>query len=246
MNSHSSLPPENKVYIHPYFLSRFKVKNLKKKIYGTIVVAVSILLLVPGLTGAQHSHVVQDPQGDVVLETYTDRIEGVERPNVDIVKAEMSEKDGMVTVSLTVKGTITSSPDIHYYIWIHDGGVLDGAHVSGGIIYSNGECRLERGVGHEVLELAATGVGTSKLSVSFALEEIGNPSYLYISRVETFEYFMNAAEELETYMDEAEPLPHEIPKKDTGDEDDDSPGFPFLLMCAALVFAVLVYHKKKQ
>jgi hypothetical protein len=190
-----------------------------------------------------------DSEGDIVLETYTDRIEGVERPNIDITQVEITESNGIVTISLTVKGMIIISKDINYNIILYDGHKWTAS-----ISYNDGICKMEWTKNLEDIlnetYLEATGVGTNTLFINFSLEEFGNPLYLYISRVNTFEYCMDEFNTFESYMDFIEPKPHEIPLKDNEiqqeDKSNESPGFAFLLIIVALIFIVLIYYAKKR
>jgi len=117
-----------------------ELQRIKQKIRHIIlfVMVVQILYVIPALVSAQNNHVITDPEGDVVLETYTDRIEGVERPNIDITRAGIAKSNGIVTISLTVKGIITSSADINYHITIRDE-----YKWNAGISYNDGICKME-------------------------------------------------------------------------------------------------------
>ena len=208
---------------------------------------VQILYVIPALVSAQNNHVITDPEGDVVLETYTDRIEGVERPNIDITRAGIAESNGIVTISLTVKGIITSSADINYHITIRDE-----YKWNAGISYNDGICKMEwTDLEDNIKEiyLEANGVGTNTTFINFSLEEVEKPSYLYISEVNTFEYFMDEFDNFESYTDTCEPKSNETPPIDNEtqpvDKDNESPGFTFELLGIAFTLAVVIYYKKK-
>ncbi len=131
-----------------------------------------------------YSDVVTDPEGDVIRRVGPTEYdwEYVESPEIDITRIEISESGGVVTVSLTVKGTITDHPDIFYYVYLKDDSNGDF-----NIWYNNGDCQMsayieyDKGGFGNVFEPAVSGVGTDTLSFSFTREQIGNPDVLKIS-----------------------------------------------------------------
>ncbi len=239
------------------------IKMIAKK-YIALFAALALLLAVPGLASAGYSDVVTDGTGNVLRiigETEDDWIL-VENPQIDIVRVEVSETDEYVLVTLSVKGAITDSPDIEYEILMtsNDGGTYE-------IIYNDGECEMtaeryyDGGAFGNVFEPATDGAGTSTLSIVFTREQIGEPDILLISAV----YALDESK-LEVDMagpdaeyppgyDDKEDDNGVPPEDDNGDDNgeppkddngDDSPGFPFLLMGFGLIFAVLIYHRKKR
>lgn len=211
-------------------------------------VMVALLMFIPlTLVSARYNHVITDPEGDVTLETYIEQIKDIERPNIDIIRVELAENNSIVTLFLTVKGIITSSQGITYNI------LYDGHQWNASISFNNGICKMEwaKNLEEELNEtyLEFSGIGTDTLSISFSLEEFGKPSYLYISRVNTFEYFLDEFNNFEAYTDSKEPELHEIPLKDgetqLEDKNNESPGFTFLFIVIIFTIIVLIYRTKK-
>ena len=226
------------------------MKRIRQKMrYVMFVIVASLMFVTSTSVKAQYNHVMTDPEGDVMLETYTDFIEGVERPNIDITLVEMSENNGIITISLTVKGIVTSSAGINYHITLHDGYQWNAV-----ISYNDGICKMEWAENFEdnlkEIYLEANGIGNDTLSINFSLEELGKPSYLYIYRVKTFEYLLDEFDNFEAYMDSREPELHEIPlnnnKIELEDKNNELPGFTFLFLSLAFVVAIVIYHAKKR
>ncbi len=213
-----------------------------------------------------YSHVITDPEGDVIKWMSETEWVFVQNPDIDITEVEIYEVDGMVTVSLTVKGNIRDHPDIQYIIHM-----IDGNQGEFNIDYHNGICEVMASIGYDTggfanrFEAATNIVGTNTLVVHFNRAQIGNPEILWISYVATYDegnrevdYAGPDAEYPPGYDDNGDDngdengAPgngddgddnEEAPPDDNGD-DDDSPGFAFLLMGFALISAVLIYTKK--
>ncbi len=153
----------------------------------------SVTVYVEGETDDQDS-----PYSDVVTDAADNvmRLVGpteddwiiVESPDVDILRVEIEESDGLVTVSLTLKGTIRDDPDVYYEIYMvdYENGEFD-------IMYNDGHCQMEAymwydsGAFGNVFEPATRGVGTDTLEIVFTREQIGDPDVLLISSVEVYD-----------------------------------------------------------
>ncbi len=198
---------------------------MKTKKYLVVLTALALLLTVPGTANAIEDQVITDPEGDV------------ENPDIDIIRVELSESGGAVTVSLTVAGIIRDEEGFKYHIFLRSDEDLDFANIA--IYYENGEYDLVYN-GPTKHEFIAG--GTDTLTITIPLEDIGNPDFLVIHEVVTNQVVSSTT----TYVDGVKP------EYDNGDDppengdEDDSPGFAFLLMGIALVSAVLIYHKKKR
>ncbi len=189
------------------------------KKYLVVFVALALLLVLSGVTSAQYEHVITDAEDDVDYVINQSWTYDVERPNVDIIRVEISEGGEGVIVSLTVKGEITDAPNIDYVV-----NMVDGEGGDYGIHYNDGECLLyvDASEGQLIHEPATSGVGTSTLSVDIALEDIFEPDSLEISEVWTYEYI---DEENEYYWDTAYPDDDDTDENDVTDPDDDDPIF---------------------
>ncbi len=217
----------------------------------------TLMLSIPGLASAGYSDVVTDPTGDVMQATgpEPDDWKFVENPDIDIIRAEISETDDFVIVSLTVKGIIVDHVDYIYEIYLKDDldNLID-------ISYSNGDLNMIV-YGHYHVDAAVDGVGTDTLSIAFTREQIYEPNDLFISKIETYnegqaqvDFAGPDAEYPPGYDENGDDNGDDPPENgdDNGDDppengdEDDSPGFAFLLMGIALVSAVLIYHKKKR
>ncbi len=178
-----------------------------------VCVALALLLAMAGLSSAQYEHEITDAQDDVDHLDDVGWTYNVERPNVDIVRAEISEGGEGVIVSLTVKGTITDATNIEYVIILEDG--EDGTYT---IHYSDGSCNMyvESSEGMLTLQPDTNGAGTSTLSMDISLDDIHNPASLEITEVITYEYM---DEETEYYWDTAEPEDDQNGATDPDDED---------------------------
>ncbi len=200
----------------------------------------------------EYSDLITDPEDDVMRATGEgeEDWEFVESPDIDITRVEISESDEIVTVSLTVKGTIRDHPDFIYQIYLKDG--YDGTY---DIRYSDGESSL---MIHELYsaDVAIGGVGTDTLDVVFAREQIYNPGELLISKVETYNEGMAEVDmagpdtEYPPGYDDPDPAdPVDPDPVDNGEEDDDDegiPGFSFILLTTAMIIALLIYRIKKD
>ncbi len=183
------------------------------KKYLVVFVALALLLVLSGVTSAQYEHVITDAEDDVDYIVDQSWTYNVERPNIDIVRAEISEGGEGVIVSLTVKGEITDAPNIEYGIYFGDS--EDSSYI---VHYSDGICTLyiDTAEGMEILEPEATGAGTNTLSVDISLEDLHNPESLEFTEVMTWEYI---DEESEYYWDTADP--DDTDDNDVTDPDDD-------------------------
>ena len=163
------------------------------------IIGLMILLALTSVALAQYDHVITDAEDDVDYWDGQTWIYNVERPDIDIIRVEISEGGEGVIVSLTVKGTITDAPNINYGILM-----VDGEGGDYGIHYTDGECSLyvDASEGQLVYEPETSGAGTSTLSVDIALEDIFEPDSLEISEVWTYEYI---DQENEYYWDTADP-----------------------------------------
>ena len=182
---------------------------IKRQIFSIGFVALALLLVLSGVTSAQYEHVITDAEDDVDYVINQSWTYDVERPNVDIIRVEISEGGEGVIVSLTVKGEITDAPNIEYGIYFGDG--EDSSYI---VHYSDGTCTLfvDTAEGMEILEPEATGAGTSTLSVDISLEYLHNPDSLEFTEVMTWEYIDG---ESEYYWDTA------YPDEEYYDDDDD-------------------------
>ena len=185
--------------------------NGKKFVVGMIAFAMIFAIL--GSVMAQYDDTVTDPEGDVMRYVDDDSYIYVENPDIDIIKAQISEDDGTVTVTLRVKGTITDHEDIHYEI--HMTCDYDGDFE---IKYNNGEVHMtsERFTGSGAhgnpdVPTVVSGAGTHTLSVSFELEHIGEPGDLEFVLLVAFD-------EGKFEVDLAGPMG--IPEGDLIDDDD--------------------------
>ncbi len=206
-----------------------------------------------------YSDVVTDPEGDVI------RLVGpgeedwafVDSPDTDILRVEISESAGVVSVSLRVKGTIRDDPDIEYELFLkdHSNGEYD-------IWYTDGDWEMwayreyHGGAFGNRFKPAVSGVGTDTLTFSFVREQIGEPDVLLISWAAVYneaypevDFAGPDAEYPPGYTDpiddNGETTP---PDDDNGDDDDDNggiPGFTMILLAISLIFAVLIYKKKR-
>lgn len=198
----------------------------------------------------EYSDVITDPEDDVMRATGEgeEDWEFVENPDIDIIRVEISESDGIVTVSLTVKGTIRDHPDFIYQIYMKDG--YDGTY---DIEYSDGESSLTI---HELYsaDVAIDGVGTDTLDVVFVREQINNPGELLISKVETYNEGMGEvdmagpdAEYPPGYDDFVDPDDPDDPD-DNGDDDETSMFLWIMPIVAVIVIALVlvIFLMKKK
>lgn len=152
-----------------------------KKIIGLVIGVCLCFLFFSGNAAAGYDDSLNDGEGDVwhyyVTETTWGWSYSNERPNVDIKKVSMSESEDTVTVTMQVKGTITNSEKIMYYL-----GIVDDEGTEYSIWYGNETCWLY-GVGETMytgvdLSDNTSGVGTNTLTTHFQLTDIGSPGQL--------------------------------------------------------------------
>jgi len=206
-----------------------------------------------------YSDVVTDPEDDVIrlVDPHEDDWALVSSPDTDILRVEISESGGMVTVSLRVKGTIRNDPDIEYELFLKDN-----ANGEYDIWYNDGDWEMiayreyDRGGFANTFKPAVSGVGTNTLSFTFSREQIGEPDVLLISWVAVYN---EAYPEVDLAGPDVQYPPgyqdptNGTPPTDNGTppddekpkDDDDSPGFALVLLVIAVVSAVLIYHKKR-
>jgi len=170
-----------------------------------------------------YSDVVTDQEGDVIRFVGPEDEDWayVDSPNVDILRVELSESGGVVTVSLTVKGTITDHPDIYYQIFLKDDTLTSFFEIN----YNNGEAWMSvyTGTFGSNFEPATTGAGTDTLSFDFTREQIGNPDILEISWATAIN---EVYPEADVAGHDAEyPPGYEDPSDDNGDPVDDNGDF---------------------
>jgi len=158
---------------------------LKK--YLVAFIALSLVLAIPAIANAQgeYSDVITDEEGDVFHWHGTGWDYNVERPNIDIIRAEISESGGNVTISLTVKGEITDGENILYYIFLTDG---EGGSYNFYYNDDHGYIIASSDKGYRNFEPNISGAGTDTLSVSCSLEDLLTPDMLRFTSVLTYEY----------------------------------------------------------
>lgn len=151
-----------------------------KRYLAVVLVLALVLSVLPGMTSAQYEQVLIDEEGDVL------RIDGdshtpAHRPNVDISQVAVSESGGVITVSLTVVGTITDQENLSYMASL----IVDEYSVLF-LIYENGDGIVTMNF-FESVENSTVGSGTSTLSFMFTLEDIGDPESLILWSAMTME-----------------------------------------------------------
>jgi len=155
--------------------------------YLAALIAFSLLLAVPVIVGAQdeYSDTIIDEEGDVFHWHSTGWDYNVERPNIDIIRAELSESDGIVTISLTVKGEITADENISYIVYMDDD--EDGFYY---YVYSDDYISMlaSNDRGYRSFEPDVTGIGSDTLIVSCSLEDLLEPPMLRFESIITWEY----------------------------------------------------------
>lgn len=180
-----------------------------KKYSAALIALLLIFALLPALTSAQneYSDVIEDDEGDVFHFYGAGWYYDVERPNVDILRAELSESEGIVTISLTVKGEITSDEDIYYYISLTDED--DGSYMFT-YIEDYGYMIVNNDRGYRNFEPEISGVGTDTLLVTCSLEDLLTPDKLRFVSITSYEYTADGY-----YYDSASP------DEDENDDEDD-------------------------
>ncbi|MFP4050792.1 MAG: hypothetical protein ACLFVB_03535 [Thermoplasmata archaeon] len=169
--------------------------------YMVILLAISLMLVIPTIASAQYNDSVNDSDGDVFYYQITDSSAywdtNKERPDIDIREVDLSESGGTVTVSMTVKGSITSSEMVWYYLILEDENEDTYQIQTEG---SNAYMMFPNGY----MTPSLSGIGSDTLRISFALSEVGNPASLTISEVETYDW-IDSEESGEYYYDVAGP-----------------------------------------
>ncbi len=177
---------------------------MKIKKYLATLIAFSLLLAIPAVAGAQseeYSDVLTDEEGDVTHIHGTGWRYNVERPNIDIIRAELSESDDIITVSLTVKGTITDEASTHYYIYLEDG---ESGFYYFYYIEDNATVWASNEHGWSMYDEEVSGVGTNTLSISTSIDDLLNPASLRFSMIYTYDY-IEGEDDYEYYWDTASP-----------------------------------------
>ncbi len=220
---------------------------MKANRYFATFLAVLLLFTSVSIASAQYDQVITDPEADVDYVQEEDSwIYDVERPNVDIVRAEISSEGEMVTISLTVKGIVTDNSSFKYAIYLADS--EEGEY---SILYTNGTCEMLVDISEGQLkrEPETSGVGTSTLNINIELDEIYNPSTLKITEVITYEHIEG---EKEYYWDKAYPDEDQDGTSDNGDSDGGAGGDQTTIGSPAIwigfsigaIFSLLLISKK--
>ncbi len=187
---------------------------MKKVMIVSLILMLALILVSTFPVMGQYSDEITDPQGDVSWWRYVDGRytwgEG-ERPNIDIIGAQIYRDGDDIVASLEVVGSIRSDNNVIYHIYLIDEeGQTYGIHFQDGICYLYGP-----GI-YDTIEF--TGVGTSTFETSFSLESVGYPSSLSISEIYTWDWVEGEGEG-EYYMDTAGPEADD-PIDDNDDPDD--------------------------
>ncbi len=177
-----------------------------------VVVVLLVMMILVGFASvpaqAQYSDSIDDSTDDVDYWRVTDNEyewkENVERPDIDIVRASIEKSGGDIQVELEVKGSVRNESELWYTISLEDEeGEAYNIHI-GQSMYG-GTCHLGYPNGGKTLdEQNYSGFGTSTFTVSFSLDEVGNPASLEITSVGTYDW-LEAENQGEYYYDEAEP-----------------------------------------
>jgi hypothetical protein len=158
-----------------------------RKIIGLVIGVYLCFLFFSGNAAAGYSDSLNDSEGDVwhyyVTETTWGWSYSNERPNIDIKQVTMSESGGTVTVTMKVKGTITDSEKIIYYLGIVDdkGTPTTDDDTTYNIYYNNGTCWLygAGGLMYMGTDLSGnTSHSGGTLTTHFQLTDIGSPGQL--------------------------------------------------------------------
>ncbi|MEF8873476.1 MAG: hypothetical protein V5A88_02260 [Candidatus Thermoplasmatota archaeon] len=188
---------------------------MKRIMYVAATLLITLVLLSPVIASAQYEDTITDSEDDLFYYKETDSgwswVEGVERPDVDIIEVEVTESGGEIVTSLEVKGTIQEDTQVWYSISLEDG---NGDSYE--VMYTQGTGYLEYPNGGMSIE--PSGFGTSTFEASFSSEDVGNPSSLSITDAQTHDW-IDTGEEGEHYVDVAGP---EAEDPTNGDENGDS------------------------
>lgn len=174
--------------------------NIKKQL---VVFATLTLLLAISAVGFvqadSYDDILHDDEGDVDHVHTNGIVIGVERQDVDIIRAELSESGGTVTISLTVKGVIRDHTNITYYIYLEDE-TEDGFYM---LTYTEESCQIwaSNNNGYSIYEGNAVGSGTDTLTITTTLGELLNPDTLKLDTIFTYDYYTAN----EYYWDSASP-----------------------------------------
>lgn len=230
-----------------------------RKIIGLVIGLCLCFLFFSGNASAGYSDSLNDGEGDVwqwyVTETTWGWSYSNERPNIDIIQVSMSESGSTVTVTMKVKGTITDSEKIMYYLGIVDdkGTTTADDDVSYNILYNNGTCTLY-GTGEAMYIGVDLSGNTSHsggiLTTHFQLTDIGNPGQLRFTTNMAgwaYDYAETGDTTGEYYYDM-------IPNESTGDGTTDTgkqekgkgfiPGFEAAVLIGAIGISIVLLKKK--
>ncbi|MEF8874721.1 MAG: hypothetical protein V5A88_08665 [Candidatus Thermoplasmatota archaeon] len=195
---------------------------MEAKKYLVAIIAIALLLAIPGLVGAQHSDFISDSEDDVFYWEETENgfrwKENVEHEDIDIISSSIEEIDGNISVELEVQGIIQSQDQSQSNVW-YSISLEDGEGESYSISYQFGDLYINWPGGQEYGFTEPSGFGTSTFEVSFSLDDFGNPDSLQIMSVETYEY-LEAEGTGEYYTDSAGPEADEPDTSDSGGEVD--------------------------
>ncbi len=194
--------------------------KIKKYIMALIVVAA--LLLAPALASAQYSDSISDPQGDVLYHHYSDgryRWGEGERPDIDIIGAEIEREGDDILVSLEVVGSIRDEDNILYKIILED---EDQNTFT--IDFKGGECLFYGPNIYDSIEYS--GVGTSTFQTRIPLVDFDNPESLRIAEIYTWDWF-EGEDEQEFYHDTAGPEADDPVNGNDNDNDETNGDFDF-------------------
>ncbi|MFW6304454.1 MAG: hypothetical protein ACOC1V_01595 [Candidatus Saliniplasma sp.] len=155
-----------------------------------ILALITAFIIFSGVTGVvtaqedPYSDFISDGTGDVEYQYGTGWMYDVERPDIDIVQAELSESQGDITVSLTVKGTISSHSNLTYSVYLGD--ESEGFYM---ITFNDGVCSIwaSNDHGYSMYEVDVDGVGTDTLVVTTTLTELLNPDELWFDTIFTYD-----------------------------------------------------------
>jgi len=180
-----------------------------------------------------------------------------ERPNIDITQVSMSESGGTVNVTMKVKGTITDSGNIVYWLCIVDDGGTAGTEdddTNYNILYANGTCTLY-GSGEAAYIYISLSDNTSHsgntLTTHFQLTDIGNPGQLKFATDTagwTYDYAETGDTSGEYYYDMVPDV--STGEGTTGDGEKEEkgkgfiPGFETALLIGAIGISMVLISKK--
>lgn len=186
--------------------------ELKK--YVVAIIAIALLLAIPGLGGAQYTDSVDDTEDDVFYWQETEDgfrwKENVVREDIDIIRTSIEQIAGNISLELEVQGNIQSQEQTQSNVW-YSISLEDGDGESYDVVYYFGDIYIDWPGGQQS-GFIDPNFGTSTLEVSFPLDQVGNPDSLEITSVNTYEYLESQGSG-EYYRDSAGPAAEE---PDTG------------------------------